>query len=517
MKKKHNRGIQIILALIVCMIAFVSVYVVMPKHHFKYNLDATLSPYGMAMSKTFLNMPMNAPADFQGYIRNGEFNYYTNWPSLSFRTLALWFWLLGDDSIYTARLFSAFIYSLNALLFYLLLIRSNVSEITSFLSTLIFIFLPTHLDFSYLIYADIWCITFWLLGLIVLGSKLRIRFWLFILITLIGTFFYWFVFFVLPAFFVFQYLKTNTFQTRPLVLGAVAFTLAVWIIQIVVVSNYSHVYITQAIQKYSVFGFFIDIEWYAERLLKRIASVGYEAFFLVPLWMFSKYIQTTEVGGFESSFQKLKQIVVLLLIAIALFLIVFPNWFAIHRHVLALISIPIGVVTAFAFLFFEKQSTKVLCRGALIAGGVCLIMFNGLPFITHTKYDISRQDEQIASFINKKRFGENQKICLFFDLPNKVHNQYLTNEFSIREYTNAYTFTLEDIRQQESLEETFRYGLNKLENIQVHDFDEASVFLITTSGYKLNELNVQDSLIVNGLKVYYIKLAKSRANLTFNL
>ena len=137
------------------------IYLTLPEG-FRYDSDANLSGVGMALSKTYLNPPLQAPKNYQGYITNGRLDVYNNWPSLSFKSLALWFKLVNDDSLYSARVFSVLIYGINAVLFFILLIKNKISIQVATLSSVVFAVLPFHLRYGSLVYADIWLVTFWL-------------------------------------------------------------------------------------------------------------------------------------------------------------------------------------------------------------------------------------------------------------------------------------------------------------------------------------------------------------------
>ena len=79
-------------------------------------------------------------------------------------------------------------------------------------------------------------------------------------------------------------------------------------------------------------------------------------------------------------------------------------------------------------------------------------------------------------------------------------------QFAIREYTNAYTFNLFEIEREQTVEKDLTYGLSRLRQNRVLDFDPEAVFFITRNHQDFGSLTLVDSAIVNGILIYQLDL-----------
>lgn len=507
MNRLKNRVKAVGFGVCIFLIGVIAVYIIMPKEGYRYNNDASLSAVGMMLSKTYLDFPKNVPKDFQGYVQNGEFTYYNNWPPLGFKVLAFWFKLTGDSSTYAARLFSALLYGVNAFLFYILLIKNGLSNQTAFLSSIIFILLPTHLDYSYLIYADIWFVTFWLLALMWYDHTNLKYYWVFSLIAILGIFFYWFVIIILPIPLLVYLIKKYKLKLQTCLFILLGITSLIWIIQTVIFISFPESYLTTKLYGFSMFGLSRDFAYFSVRMIKRIASFGYEVFFLAPLIAYYLSVRSS----FKTKEPKwlltnLHYIWVVMLIALFFYIVTFANWFGAHRHGIAMFSIIIGVTAALIFAELEKLSARRLMIGSGISITMCLVTFLCFPWVTSEFDKIKDQDLAIISFINKKKQDNNYKPNLFFDVPSLVDREPITMKFVICEKTNGYLFNTDAFQTQLSLKQTFRYGSNKLKQNIVADFTPSSFFLITHDEHDFEGLQVIDSMRVNAVKVYQLSL-----------
>ncbi len=463
----------------------------------------------MALSKTYMDMPENAPDNFQGYVQNGKFTTYKNWPPLPFIVLANWFKLTGQSDIYAARLFYTLLYAINALLFLVFLRQSQVGIKTSIISTIGFILLPSHLDFASVIYVDQWQVTFWLLALIIYNSKLLIRTLLFYSTILLGSFFTWFTIFLLPTPVILYLTKRHKTNLKQ-VLGIISISIVVlWTLQHLLFTAFSEAYAIKKISAYSIFGIVDSPQVFGKWFLKRIVSMGYEVLVIFPLLIL--------LGrkNWKSTLVSTKPVLLnsLLLLSIALFLytVCFTNWFGMHRHGLGMFSILIGGIIAMLLSQLENESVRKFKLGSILTITIPCILFLLLPHFTKIASEVKEQDAQVANFINQRRTSPSKKTCLFFDSPNiaaKDFFKFYMGQFAIKEYTNAYTFNLHEMHEQVNIEENIIYGISRLESNRIPDYDPNSAFLVSIKNQRFDNIEVLDSIIVNGYHVYQLRIKK---------
>jgi hypothetical protein len=492
---------KILIGIALMVISSLLVFLTMPKDSFIYNMDVALSPVGMILGKMYLHHPEIQWYN-QGYIDNGQFVLYRNWPPLSFRALALWFKLMEDSSIFSGRLLSALLYGFNALLFFFLLLKKQITVLVAFLSSMIFVLLPTHLDYSSLIYVDVWLITFWLLSLCVYDSKNILRKLLFVTFTIIGTCFNWFVIFILPFPWIISLIKKANADRKVIVFSFITLIVFVWGLQVFIFYHFPDNSLLKEFGKYSIVGFFNDFSFYYSRLLTRLGTVGYEMFFLIPLVLYYKFCS----DRFPNLIRKLNSEILIVSLAVVAYLIVFPNWFVIHRQVLFLFSIPIGMFAALILSELGKKGISTTIKGGLISITTCLIMYASLPYVSNTMNDIEEQDHSIALFI-KDEFAENDiKPCIFYDVPSRIDRKMIFSPFALRELTNTYIFNLEELEPASDLNLSFRTGVLRLKKIGMTDFNASSVFFISKDKYSFDDSVIQNYQEINGINVYHINL-----------
>ncbi|MCE7993705.1 MAG: hypothetical protein HEP71_17095 [Roseivirga sp.] len=494
--------------LAIAVTAFLAVYLTMPQHEFKYNPDVGNSPYGMAIAKTYQNMPENTGNWARGYVLNGELTIYANWPPMAFKLLAEWFEFTGRDDIYTARIWYALLYAINALLFYALLKGLKVNTAIAFIASISFIFLPSHLDFGALIYVDQWLITFWLLAWIAYFQDKVLSKILFYIIVLSGfLFFHWFIIFLLPIPFLLFLLKRYRPGIGRLTLILVAVMVIVWAVQYSLFSLYKDSYFFQKFRVYSIFGLASVPGSYPVALLKRIVSLGYEAAVLVPLFLLAGFFSVR-----HKHFIKWPQLYSLLsgnLLALISYTICFVHWFGYHRHGLGMFSILIGGAVALGLSYLKSRSLPRFRYACVLVILVPLSLFMALPAITKVADEVEQQDEQIANFINANRTSQDLKACLFFDQPGIAGTHIVRfdlSEFALREYTNAYTFNLYEMEKQVSITEDLKHGIAKLKKNGFVDFDPSLVFMVSKKHYEFDETVITGLNSIGKFNIYHLDL-----------
>lgn len=495
------------LAFLLLVTATLAVHQTMPKHEFRYNPDIGISTYGMALAKTYLNPPEAVPTGFQGYVLNGVLTPYQSWPPLGFKILATWFKITGQSDIYIARLFYALLYGLNAVLFFVFLIRSNVSSRVAFFSTLCFIFLPSHLDFAFLIHVDQWFVTFWLLALLCFKPNGILKNWPFFLIILLSLKFVWFAIFLFPIPFILHLYRRYNFSSRQILSFLVAAVILIWGAQFFIFNILEENYLVQKFRAYSIFGLADLLNTFPIWLIKRIVSLGYEGLLLLPILLLQRgiYLKFSNY----SDWPKLYYSILGMSLALFLYVICFVNWFGMHRHGIGMFSILFASLAALLLSYLEKKSSRLSNIGGLSAIIVCIILFLSLPAFTKIATPIEEQDAEIVAFINKKRPASEDKVCLFFDFPDIIAKgdfRFDMGQFAIREYTNAYTFNLFETEREQTVEKDLTYGLARLRQNRVLDFDPEAVFFITRSHQDFGSLTLVDSATVNDILIYQLDL-----------
>lgn len=491
-------------------IGFLAVYQTMPKHEFRYNPDVGISTYGIAMSKAYTQIPEGVPWWKHGYVLNGEAKGIVNWPAMAFKVLAKWFNLTGQKDIYSARLWYAILYGFNAFLFFVFMLSAKVRMNVACISTLCFIFLPSHLDFGALIYADQWFITICLLALISFASKTAIGQLFFYLFILAGFFFHWFTLFFLPAPLLYWLVKHYKLEVKQIILLSMTTMLIIWVGQFLLFEFSGDRPFVQKLQVYSIFGLTDVPGSYPTALLKRFVSLGYEAALIIPLMML---IGTSIVR--KRSFRNHPRLThCLLIISIALFLYFtsFVNWFGYHRHGLGMFSFLIAGLAALLLSHLHLISEKKFRYASIITITLPIVMFFSLSLMTKEAIEVKQQDLRIAELINIKRTNNNKKACLFFDesgIGGTDTIRFDISEFALREYTNAYTFNLYEMEAQPTTTADLQYGISKLKINGIIDFDPRLVFMISKNHHQFDKGKVVDSVKINQFNIYHLNLTEN--------
>jgi hypothetical protein len=487
---------------------FMAVYLTMPKYEFSYNIEIAISPIGMAMSRIYADMPDTAPQNFQGFIHNGEYVVYRNWLPGSFKTLAEWFHLVNSESIFSARLFSVLIYALNALLFLSLLLKYKFSQQVAFFSAIIFILLPSHLDFGSLIYADIWFPTFWLLALLVLDRRRPYTFFLFSLVLILGFWFHSFILVLLPMPVLVYLLSRFNFKKLPTLLILVLGIVTVLCVQWYLIKGSPDNYLVQALKKYSLFGLTQGGDFHYTWLLKRLLSLVYESGFLIPILIFV-YWKRTDFKKSRFTNSRFNHILILQALALIFYIVAFTNWFGIHRHGLGMFAVLLASIGASLLSNLEKRSTLFSNRAGLTAIGMCLLLFAALPLVTKETKELKHQDDKLIKFISNKASDNSTKFAAFFlfeetNTPIGVSSYHRTMSISIQ--TASYSFDHDIFYGNSNTRNTIHQGLQKLEAMGIDDFQDDQAIVITERSIDLSHMKILDSLSVDNVKAYHLSL-----------
>lgn len=494
--------------LIVLIIGFSAVYLTMPKHEFRYNPDVGISPYGMAIAKTYASIPDNAPIWYRGYVLNGELTVNANWPIMSFKVLSWWFELTGRNDIYIARLWYALLYAINALLFFALLRKLKIDVLIAFISSLCFIFLPSHLNFGSLIYADQWFITFWLLAWIAYTQNKVFGRILFHICVLLGGFlFHWFIIFLLPVPTLLYLTKRYRPGVKKVSLALVLLAVVIWAVQYGLFTAYKDSYFLGKLSGYSIWGLQDVPGTYYLALLKRFFSLGYEAAVLIPLALLAGMF--TMRRELFANWAGLYTVLYGTFLSLFLYAACFVNWFGYHRHGLGMFSILIAGTVALGLSYIREQSLAKFRYACALVVLIPLLLFFNLPLVTQIAEDVKEQDSQIAELINAKRTDSVRKVSLFFDEPgiegtDKV--RFDISEFALREYTNAYTFNLYEMESQPTLTASLKSGISRLRQNGISDYDPSLVFMISKKEYEFESGVLVDQSVVHNFNVYHLDL-----------
>lgn len=470
-------------------------FLLLPKQ-FIYNSDVRLSPYGMALAIGYLEIPFSISKGVSGYVNNGIFSVYANWPPVGFMVLAIWLKVFGN-SVLSARLLFLLINGLNTSLFYTILKKHNVSQYLAGLGAFLFLVLPYHLTYNTLIFADSWLLFFWIILLLIFSSSTKWKTLLMVVVSLVGTLFTWHVILILPAFFTLHFLlKLPTKQKIALVLGL---GLLIVLSEIIFIQLFSYHHLVERLKIYSIIEMINNPGTLGFLFFKRIICLGLEC---LPLGILCLIQYKT--FSFAKMPNLLKQSLVLIGITLFYYLLIFPSWFALHTHQIMMFDIFIGLCVIAVLLQWKSQISITYISFVL---GLCsIILYFIIPSLSKQNYKFQTQDESIVFYVNKVKDSE-KKACLFFHLPNKNVDNPVAEIFAIRNSCNAYTF--EQLSTQNELPIIFiEQNVEKVKQLNIMPVEEKTVFLISEISGLIPSQKIVDSLVLDKIKVYKIKLKK---------
>ena len=476
---------------------------------FEHIGDMGTSGTGVAISRTYYDKELNQLASLPGYIFDGEYNVYANWPPFGFKVLAAWFHLLGEDSIYNARLLPSLLYALSAVLVFILLLRCKLDWEIALISAVLFSVLPYHLEFGKLIFSDMWLMPFWLFCFLIYSGRPKYH-WLIIPLSLIGFLgFMWFAIFVIPAFIFIKLIKRYKLEFWQIAFCIVGIALFAFISQLTLSSlsqNGTHPLLV-ALKRWTVFGWQSD-ERLLYRLFRRPLSLLYEGFPVLILLI----ILLKKMGVQQLKIQKSENLIrVTLFIGLTLFFYVvfLPNWFVTHTYGVGFF----GVLIVFFAAFLLQMTKETFGKKVSSIGGVLMIfcslgMYFGYRLLSEGYENEPEKVKEIISYVD----SENEYIhpTIFFDLCSKENIFEWPHAFQIgiKEKARSYVFSSDSVMNFSTLENYFHGGFNKLRSLGRYDFDSLETYLVTVRTKRnVADLNILDTLQLGSLNVYRISLS----------
>jgi len=449
---------------------------------FEHYGDMGTSATGVAIARSYYNDLSTAFQDPPGYVYNGEYTVYGNWPPIGFILLANWLEFLGEDSIFNARLLPCLLYALSSSLFLLLLIRCRINREVAVISAILFSVLPFHLEFGKLIFSDMWLVPFWLLACHSFLSKKPYQ-WLIIPIGFIGAIgFMWFILFTVVAFLSMRIADKFKLSKKQTILFFLFGTIGIRLILWVLFNLFQEVYLLNSLSKWVGISVFQDHGKLFD-MVKRVVTLLYEGFPVLLLsWILVRKEKTKNLFHLLKTNKEAFQLLKFTLITSIIFILILPNWVVTHAYGVSFFSIIIGLMVALLLQacnhVFTKHKTRIVMV-SIIAGSLALFML--YPSIT-------------------KGYQE----AILFNLTNDV-NWYHAFEFGIKEETESYIFSTDSRKNFVHLPSYFANGITQLKKNNFNDFDSTRVFFVTSRPDSI-AVHVKDSLSVAGFHIYELSL-----------
>lgn len=476
--------LDLLLGIVTLLVGVLAVEITSPAFGFSSMGEMGTSATGMALIRSILDPPPGSTNPFMGYVLNGTVHHYWNWPPNGFFVYARWLELLGDAHLSNAKVLSSLIYGLTALLLYFLLRKNKTSPITAMVGTVVFIFLPMHLKYGHMVYADIWLPFFWTLALFALEAKTLKRYWLFFLIILLGTSFMWFVIFLLPIPLVLKALnRFRVSKQMTIVVWLGVYLLAVGVVWFVL-ANFMDQYRVMKLENWSFHYLLRDINGFFPKLLNRLKYLGYESLSLVVLFILSyqplRRLLDSEV---RTEYKGLVHMVTILLAGLVLYALIMPVWFVGHHYGLSMFSVLIATSIALILNIVERYKKRIYVRNVLLVIGITI----GLNVIFPSNHAKVEHVNQISQVINQQNFD--QHPCIFIDL-HDFHQWEHAVDFGIKELTEGYIFN-KDFLQESPDATRFEVAKKKLDLAGFSDFQTDRYLVVTNT-----ELHKPENLIL---------------------
>ena len=483
------------------MIAFLASHTTIPEDGFAYHSsDFLISPYGMAMARSYYTPPPNPPVTpFQGYIFNGEYHQYWNWPPYGFKAYAYWFKLLGNDSIYYARLLSVLLYSINAVLLLLLLLKQDVKLSVAWIATLVFIFLPQHLRYSTLIYADAWLISFWLLMALLYKPYTLKRYGWLLIVALVGARFMHFTLLMLPAPIMIFLVQKYKLSSKHILIGAILLLILILTTEkILFILFGAFSYSIQSLANHSIFN--TEVVTNSSLVLRRIASIIVEMIPVIFLVSSKAFLARDEK---EHRFnKKLTSLILLFSITVFCFVVALSSWFFVHSHGVPIWSVLISLLVA-SILSTISSLRKVLTLG-IISVMLTLLAYCLLPILLTQNTSLKEVENLVVELAEKYKESATKRPAVFLKLSSDP-NQLTLSAFSIKERTRSHVF--EQRRNHYSKEKIIQY-LNHLAQVQyAYKFDESVFIYVTDEAIIDGYFEVLEEHYLNDHYIYIIAMA----------
>ncbi|RBP52964.1 hypothetical protein DFR28_101348 [Arenicella xantha] len=479
---------------------------------FTHNADMAMSATGVALSRTYYDPNLGVKVNQPGYINNGDFNVYPNWPALGFKAIAAWYQLLGKDSIDNARLLVALLYACTTVLFFAFLLRSEFDFNVAVLSTILFVVLPQHLTYGNIIFADMWLLPFWLLSFLIFTAQPKFYF-LIVFIAIFATLnFMWFVFFVIPALVVMLVYRHYALSARQMGLLLLLSVASIWLFQKLLLTVFDNVPLFAELRQWSVFPLLTNIKLSAYLVLKSSARVLYEA---IPVLLLVGCV--TYLGVVRNGLRlRARHLDSFIFVGLTLFFAVLslPSWFVTHNTSSVFFSVLIAVTGALVLQSSnQQQPRKTVLLGCLsIVAAVAL--YAGLPHLTQGRSNIATF-KQIVEHISQTDRHTLKRPNVIFSLRSDRGWSRHGLKMAVKEELRAYIFRIRSPKEPIKLVDYFQSSTSKLRRLDAPGFDSSKFYYVTDFPYteKLlhsNYLSFTEYSLPSGVFLYEFELEVAR-------
>jgi len=504
---KSSQSIAVFFTAIVLFFGVMATTIMTLPSGFSHNMDMSLSATGVALSRTYYDPNLGVKVNQPGYINNGDFNVYPNWPALGFKTIASWYKLLGEDSIYNARLLTALLYACASVLFFVFLLRSEFDLSVAVLSTILFAVLPQHLMFGNIIFADMWLLPFWLLSFLIFTAQPKYYF-LIVFIALFATLnFMWFVFFVIPALVVILLYRHYALSAKQVGLLLLVSIVLIWLFQKLLLIIFSDVPLLWELRQWSVFPLLTDFKFSVFLILKSTARVLYESIPVIFLIGSVVYI-----GGARNGLRlRTRHVESFSFVGLTLLfaIISLPSWFVTHGTSSGFFSVFIAMSGALILQSSnQQQPQKTVLLGSLsIAMAVALYV--GLPHLKQEHSNVATL-KQIVAMINQSERDSLQRPNVIFSLRRDRGWSKHGLKIGVKEELRAYIFRVRKPKDPIELVEYFQHATSKLRRLKAPGFDSFQFYYVTDFPYSdtimsSKHMNITEYSLPAGAFLYEFK------------
>lgn len=470
--------------------------------------DMGNSATGLELGRTMFRKPSMAPELFLGYVLNGEFTWYSNWPTIGFKVFSWWFMLMKDDTMETARLFCSVIYGINALLFFCLMLKWGTSRIVALMSTLLFISLPFHLLYGRMVFADIWLNTFWIIGCIIYKPGNRNSYWAFLLVICLGAInFMWFVIFIAPTPLFLNILRSKDWTYRVFFLRLTGVVMVILLIQWILFSI-NESYIVLSLQRWTIFELKPYFEIDKSNVFRRLAALAFEFFPLFFLFFGSLgYLKWSGFLDHMKSRPAINQLAVMSFSTLIIFVFSVPVWFFNHTYANGMFSVFIAVSAATIMCALERVSIRRFTIHSLGAIAISCSLFLLIPFVTSNTVEQYGIMVKSLSDLVELSSEKSEKICLFFDWPKDNSTWFHAVELAVKVEDNSYIFEMRPEKANTDLSSWFLSGMQKLNKIGYNDFSTEKAIYVSDRMPQVNAESIETRIDLNqGLYAYLVKI-----------
>ncbi len=479
-------------------VGVVLIFLTAPFDSFFLPNDFNQSAYGMALSRSHQEGVFEL---CPGFIENGEFQCYTNWPPFAFKVYALWFDFTQDNSLKNGRLVSAFVYGLSGCLFFWLLLVGGFSTRQSIVGGIIFLTLPFNLKFGSVIYSDIWLVPFWTLALLTFDPTRLHRKVLFLIIVLVGSLFMWFTLFMLPLPFLLNWTEKNWRRT----IGVISILIiAILLFQKSFIEAFDENYMIISLKKWTFFNDRVNNGFTVGRAISSFRNILLGCF-LLP---FLAYVLRFKLIPLADKKVKVlsRQVRTYLLIASGTLIIGFfslPVWFQNHVSAASFFSLFTGLAICGILFQGGREDDRTGLKLGFLAILINVMAFGALEVIANRKFGSrTEKHSEMKAFI-EANIHSGERPVIFFNHPNEKAYQWL-NHFTLKEQTNSYIFNCSEPGIP-GVEACFQYGLTKLDSNGFRDFEMKKVIFISHDSGN-NGANVIVQKVIGNLNVSVVSI-----------